>query len=162
MERGDGYRRLRTRRIDATLEQIKQLPPGANLLGVGTANQFYFLNGAAAARYGIAVVDPVAVGGTIITGSLKAGAASALRFVPVAGYVINGGQIGYELLGGRWDGAAYKAFDAAATAAMVKWGRLPGAGVAVAYELVGGSESIVRNLPSMGYTMECMHWMGRK
>jgi RHS repeat-associated protein len=145
---------------EAILEQVKNLPPGANLAGVGAPNQWIWLSGAAAARYGAGAIDPVAAGGTYITGALRAGAGGALRVVPVVGNVITGVSIGYELGQRNWDSAAYKTFDAAATAAAVRYGKGWGALTALAYNFAGGSQAIAKNLALVGLSQACAAEMG--
>lgn len=145
---------------EAALEQAAHLPPGANIVAVGTAKTWAFLSGSAAARYGTAFVDPVGIGGTIVTGALRSGAASALRVVPLVGYGISGTQIGYELAQGNLGSAGYKTVDAAVSAAAVRYGGGWGAVASLAYNLAGGSEAVARNAELIALSQSCAASMG--
>jgi RHS repeat-associated protein len=141
--------------IEGLLEKIAELPPGANIVGVGTPQTWIWLGQGGIKKYGIMFADMSQGSGAVVSA-----AHGALRWAPVAGAVMDGLMIGYEVSEGHWDKAAYKSFDSMASMAMIRYGKTYGALAAVLYNAMGGSESIARNLPGAAFMSMCAASMG--
>jgi RHS repeat-associated protein len=136
--------------VEAIMDAIKDLPPGATITGVGSPQNWIWLDQRGTQRYGAPFFDLSQGSEPVIRAAHRAS-----KFLNLTGNFVNGMMIGYELGQGHWDKAAFKSFDAMVTSAMVKYGKGYGALAAILYSAAGGSETLYRAAPPADAMKQC-------
>jgi hypothetical protein len=137
--------------IEGILEAAKDLPLGAQLVGVTAPSGWIWTHPSA----GLAGPIMPSQGNAMLNSAIRSSAGSALRFVSVGAIGLDALQVGYQLSEGYPDRAAYAAADGAISYYAVTYFKLYGAGFALAYKGIGGTEAVVKASAVSGLAYNC-------